>query len=173
MPKKVLSARVVKHAGAFVDWLVLNGIDRGDAAEKVRLFAEAIAGKVPRAKTSNTANAGPAMELYVALFRERHREDPVVSPVDAVLLTNLVKKVGVDLVCRRLRVFAAWDDPFVRKLGFTIQVFARRWNQLAGLDHASDSSQRARPAPADCRHSPRCSTDQMHSDRQFEDRRKS
>lgn len=165
--KLVLGPKAQAKAAQFVDWLVMNGMERTMAADKVRVFAEAIAGKKIRLQPeADTGTLLPVVNYYQELYRAKYHENPIMKTYDFWVFKKLVASAGIDRVKRRMYALATTTDKFLSHLGFTPGTLYDRWTALAEIEHAV---QRSAGAPSDCRHTPRCQTAKEHSQKFLSD----
>ena len=69
--------------------------------------------------------------VYVAGYKLRFNEPPVITKADGALLKSLITTYGDQKVEQRLRAYINWDDPFVLKSGYSLRIFHVKWNELA------------------------------------------
>lgn len=170
--KLILGPKALKEAARFVDWLVLQGIDHGLAAEAVQKFALTIAGKKPRTEEEHT-HAGPFLREYEDVYIAKFQQPPVIQPKDYSLAAKLLRQYGMRLCLQRMRELAASTDPFIVRAGFTMGTLTGQWNRLTAVAASAVRRTSASPAPSDCRHQPPCRNAIDHSQRALNDLRTS
>lgn len=174
MSDVVIGKRALAEAAKFVDWLVLQGLPRDIASQGVKAFVTKVAGKkvLTKPDIAGSGNETRAvLQKYIALYLALNKEEPLVTSIDAIQLAGLTKKYGRVLVETRLTVFAQCDDPFIRKLPFTIANVHRQWNALPMIERKMQAQVTYQAAPADCTHAPRCKTALQCSEQQMRDLR--
>lgn len=133
----ILGPKATTEASRFVDWLVMQGIDRAAATDAVLAFALKIAGK--KAAVAPPVKLGEAQQQvfneYDRLYMQAHNGEPPkpVSAVEAIKVTKLVKLVGADTVCARLRLLATSNDKWMLEDGFTLLALDKHWRKLAAM----------------------------------------
>lgn len=118
--------------------------------------------KKPRKKTPSKypGELKRLMMLYRTLYREKFGNFPLNSVRHWVSLKQLVENYGPALVEAKIRYFIQWDDPFVRRAGYTIPVFYSQWMALDAVLHTPHDA-----AVALCRHEPKCLSGSEHTRR--------
>lgn len=83
-------------------------------------------------------------------------------------LKKLIKQLGPEEVARRAANYLTNDDPFLVRSRHPFGLFVSGINSYSGGGDVADLEL---SPPIDCRHTPRCSSDQEHTKRQGEERR--
>lgn len=142
------------RAAQFVDWLILRGVPREEAADKVRWFLDASTParrKTDKIPVAIAEQAKPIMQQYRQLYLARYHEEPLVTGQDFANAYKLLAKFGPQAVSSRLNAFFGWDDLWVAKQGYRFGLFFKQWDALTAV------MARATPVtPKTCRHSPPC-----------------
>jgi hypothetical protein len=174
MGKLILGPKAQREAARFIDWLVLQGVGHGLAAEAVQKFALTIAGKkAPDADAPAASMVTEYLRTFQALYFEKYREMPVIQPKDYINAGKLLRQYGTTLCLQRLRDLAASTDPFHIKAGFTISTLVAQWNRLTATAASAERRTSAPAAPSDCRHTPPCRNAIEHNQRALRDLRTS
>lgn len=88
---------------------------------------------------------------------------------DNAQLKRLIKMLGLAEAERRVGAYIASDDDFFRKHRHSFGMFVSTINQHASTDRIEFSLDA--PAPAGCKHTPPCKTDQEHTRRRRDELR--
>lgn len=89
---------------------------------------------------------------------------------DTAAMKRLVQAFTFADIETRMDRYLASADPYYRKQRHPIGLFVAGVNQFSGVEH-SDVFALDAPAVADCKHAPRCATDQQHTLRKLADAR--
>lgn len=168
----MIGPKALRECARFVDWLIMQGIDRQAAVDQVNGFAERLVGKRPKKFDAKDINLGEYIKFYIVEYTRLYREEPVIPPKEFALAALLLRKFGVQLCVDRTRALAVTKDPFFQKIGFSITSLYSQWNKLAAAS-AVDLRVALPGAPADCRHVPRCRTAIDHNQKYVRDARTS
>lgn len=100
---------------------------------------------------------------FATLWRERYKGAYVWAYVkDRPQMKRLIRELGsVDELKARIASYFVNGDPFYAQARHSFALFVSTVNKHAGLSFAE--LELDVDAPADCRHSPRCKTDQEHT----------
>ncbi len=132
--KIILSASAQKKASRFVDWLVLQGVERTTASEAVLSFALDIAGKKPAsASTEKNSRHSDALAHYFKLYESRYHEKPLLVEADHTALRDILKTASDAVVKERLEMFFSVDDKFISESGHKLTTLRSSWSRLVSL----------------------------------------
>lgn len=168
--------KALKEASKFVDWLVTNGIPKATAIDAVRRFVDAVAGKRRQVKVSTPEpGRSPAIAAligyYKALYVEVYGEPLMKLPdLEYMHLVKLTRDYSIQVIESRLRALASYvkEDQFIGRFGFKPSTLANQWIRVTAYAKQHQQAER-RSAPADCRHSPPCTTAIDHTSRMLRD----
>lgn len=91
------------------------------------------------------------------------------NPVDAANVKRLTKALGVDELRARIARYIANEDPYVVRARHPFGLFVSGINSYAGPAAAPEDLELDAPTVSDCKHVPRCTSDQQHTDRKLRD----
>lgn len=162
----VLTARAQKKAAQFVDWLVLQGLDRQIVCPAVELFAHALAGKKVR-----TVAPAPGAQDVIATYAEQYqilyKNKPVITPGSAACAARLTRQFDVALVQAITVLYFKDGDPFFAREGHPLWGIERAWPRLYRQHMKTSSTGTSRVMG--CQHRPPCATTEAHHRRHLED----
>jgi len=84
---------------------------------------------------------------------------------DVPQIKRLLKMLGLDELKGRVIRYIANDDPFLVRARHPFGLFVSGINSYAGEGQAPAPLELEAEAPIDCRHTPRCSSEQAHTRR--------
>jgi hypothetical protein len=89
---------------------------------------------------------------------------------DVPQIKRLLKALGYDELCDRALRYIESEDPFLLRARHPFGLFVSGINSYAGAGTSPDLTLEGEPPP-DCRHTPRCRTDQEHTKKRATDLR--
>lgn len=108
-----------------------------------------------------------AEERWQELWRTRYRSGYLWSYArDRLYLKRLLAKIEIEDLERRMQAYLADNDPFIVNARHPFGLFGTQVNRYAGLFPVED----VQPS-GDCRHTPRCGSEQEHTKRRMADMR--
>lgn len=136
----MLTKRAEREVASLIEWAVMWGIPRIEASDRMRAFAERIAGKKPPKPKDPLAarELNAVIAFYKDLLSRRMRgEAPNVDYGEAVrTLRPLVRENGAQVVKARLFAFVMSHDEYYAKNGYALWLFKRNYNKIVLAEQA-------------------------------------
>jgi hypothetical protein len=160
-----LTARAQRKAAQFIDWLVMQGLDRKAASHAVETFAHGIAGK--RVKTQAPATgAQEVIATYVECYQVLYRNKPIITPGAAACAARLARQFETELVKAIVGLYFKDGDPFSAKEGHPLWGVERAWPRLYRQHLKASTTTTHVPG---CQHRPPCATTDAHNRRYLDE----
>lgn len=126
-----------------------------------------------RSATAGENPVGKAIAYWQQSWKGRYRADYELTKADAGNFKRLVTKHGLGELCARLNRYLHDHDNFLERQKHPLSIFFSRVNTYASPIAGAgpfDVDTEMEPPP-DCRHSPRCKSDQEHTRRRQQELR--
>lgn len=140
----------------------------GAVLEEMDAIAGGGAGIASQVKTFETAFDGAWCGRYAA---GQHGRYMWRKTVDVPNIKRLIKGLGLDELLGRMTRYIASEDPFLIRARHPFGLLVSGINSYAAQATAPEDFALDAPTVPDCKHTPRCTSDQQHTDRKMRELR--